>query len=222
LNRDRFDETLARWPRDAARRRLDLGEGSLAVLILGTVCDRKGQSDLIEAFAHMDDESARRVTCFIVGDRPGAYSERLHAARLSLGEPLSSRIRIIPETSDVALYYSAADLFVCSSRIESYPRVILEAMASGLPIITTPVFGIREQVQENINALFYPPGNSHALAEAIRRLLQDSNLRSRMARNSHFVLAALDDYETMASTYGRIFLEAWLSGRPRPCVASSE
>jgi hypothetical protein len=59
------------------------------------------------------------------------------------------------------------------------------------------------------------------LAEAIRRLLQDSNLRSRMARNSHFVLAALDDYETMASTYGRIFLEAWLSGRPRPCVASS-
>jgi GT2 family glycosyltransferase/glycosyltransferase involved in cell wall biosynthesis len=222
LDRDRFEATLARWPREAARRHLDLGEDSLAVLILGTVCDRKGQLDLIEALGHLDEGSALRVTGIIVGDRPGPYSERLHAARRSLGEPMRSRIRIIPETSDVAPYYSAADLFVCSSRIESFPRVILEAMAVGLPIITTPVFGIREQVQENINALFYPPGDSHALADAIRRLLRDPGLRSRMARSSPIVLGALDDYETMASSYGRIFLEAWLNGRPRSCVESSE
>jgi O-antigen biosynthesis protein len=95
-------------------------------------------------------------------------------------------------------------------------------MAAGLPIITTPVFGIREQVQENINALFYPPGDSRALAEAMRRLLHDTGLRTRMARNSQLVLAALNDYQTMAATYGRIFLEAWMSGGPRPCVESSE
>jgi GT2 family glycosyltransferase/glycosyltransferase involved in cell wall biosynthesis len=222
LNRERFAETLAQWPRETARRRLELDEDALAVLILGTVCDRKGQLDVIESLGHLAAESARRVTCFIVGDRPGAYSERLHAAHQSLGERLSSRIRIIAETPDVALYYSAADLFVCSSRIESFPRVILEAMAAGLPIITTPVFGIREQVQENINALFYPPGDSRALAEAMRRLLHDTGLRTRMARNSQLVLAALNDYQTMAATYGRIFLEAWMSGGPRPCVESSE
>ena len=221
LNRDRFQETLVRWPRDAARRHLDLREDSLAVVIVGTVCDRKGQLDLIEAFGDLGEEIADRIACFIVGDRPGPYSDRLHSAHRSLGEQMSSRVRIISETSDVALYYSAADLFVCSSRIESFPRVILEAMASGLPIITTPVFGIPEQVQENVNALFYPPGDRRALADAIRRLFGDSDLRSRMARNSRLVLRSLEDYETMAATYGRIFLEAWLSGRPRPCLEPS-
>ena len=112
-------------------------------------------------------------------------------------------------------------MFVCSSRTESFPRVILEAMAACLPIVTTPVFGIREQVRENVNALFYSPGDTRALADAIRRLRDDPDLRSRMARNSPIVLGALDDYETMAATYGRIFLEAWLSGRPRPCAESS-
>ena len=58
LNRDRFEATLARWPREAARRHLDLGEDSLAVLILGTVCDRKGQLDVIEALGHLDEGSA--------------------------------------------------------------------------------------------------------------------------------------------------------------------
>jgi GT2 family glycosyltransferase/glycosyltransferase involved in cell wall biosynthesis len=222
LNRDRFADALARWPREAARRRLDLGADTLAVLILGTVCERKGQLDLIQAFGHLDDGCTRWVTCLIVGDRPSPYSEQLHSARRDLGEPRGAGIRIIPETADAALYYAAADVFVCSSRIESFPRVILEAMASGLAIITTPVFGIREQVQENINALFYPPGDARALADAIRRLLHEPDLRSRMARSSPIVLGALDDYQTMASTYGRIFLEAWLSGRPRPCVESSE
>src|SRR5262249_20667156 len=145
LDRERFAATLARWPREAARRHLGLDDGSLAVLILGTVCDRKGQLDLIEALGHLDDERAGRVTGFIVADRPGPYSERRPTARRGLGEPAGSRIRIIPETSDVALYYSAADVFVCSSRIESFPRVILEAMAACLPIVTTPVFGVREQ-----------------------------------------------------------------------------
>jgi glycosyltransferase involved in cell wall biosynthesis len=222
LNRDRFAEAMARWPREAARRHLDLRADTLAVVIVGTVCERKGQLDLIQALGHLDEECARRVTCLIVGDRPSPYSERLHSARRDLGEPRGARIRIIPETADVAPYYSAADLFVCSSRIESFPRIILEAMASGLAIITTPVFGIREQVQENVNALFYPPGDARALADAIRRLLHQPDLRSRLARNSPMVLGTLDDYQAMASTYGRIFHEAWLSGRPRPCVESSE
>src|SRR5262249_9450291 len=152
LDRRRFEAALARWPREAARRHLGLDESALAVVIVGTVCDRKGQLDLIEAFGHLDDESESALTGFIVGDRPSHYSERLHVARRGLGESSGSRIRIIPETSDVGLYYSAADLFVCASRIESFPKVILEAMAAGLPIITTPVFGIREQVRENINA----------------------------------------------------------------------
>ncbi len=122
---------------------------------------------------------------------------------------------VVPETSSVGIYYSAADIFVCSSRLESYPRVILEAMAAGLPIVTTPVFGITEQVKEGVNAFLYEPGDTRRLAELIADLVTDAQARSSMGANSLSVLATLNDYERMVEQYATVFREAWLSGRPR-------
>ncbi|HST21658.1 MAG TPA: glycosyltransferase family 4 protein, partial [Blastocatellia bacterium] len=163
----------------------------------------------------IDEQSASKTKCFIVGDRPSAYSERLKSAVQDLPDSKRSRVVIVPETSDTALYYSAADLFVCTSRVESFPRVILEAMMAGLPIVTTPVYGIAEQVRENINALFYPPGDGAALADRIDRLVKDPRLRQKFAANSREVLDTLTDFEAMVGAYGKIFREAWLSGRSR-------
>jgi glycosyltransferase involved in cell wall biosynthesis len=59
-------------------------------------------------------------------------------------------------------------VFVCTSRIESFPRVVLEAMAYGLPVVSTRVFGIAEQVGENVNALLYDPGDASRLAAHLR------------------------------------------------------
>ena len=72
-------------------------------------------------------------------------------------------------------------MFCCTSRIESYPLVIMEAMAAGLPIITTPVFGIAEQVQPSVNALIYQPGDVAALARHLASLAEDEALRRSMA-----------------------------------------
>jgi GT2 family glycosyltransferase/glycosyltransferase involved in cell wall biosynthesis len=218
LDRGRMEEALTRWPRDQARAELGVPEEAVVALLLGTVCERKGQLDLVEALARLDDGCADRLYSLIVGDRPSAYSQQLHEARGALPGPRRARLRIVPETADTAFYYAAADLFVCASRIESFPRVILEAMAAGLPIVTTPVFGIPEQVRENINGLFYQPGDSAALAEALSRLVRDPPLRRRLADKSMSVLETINDYETMAAAYARILHEAWLSGGPRPCA----
>jgi len=222
LDRAKFMAILRRWPRELARTQLGLENNELMVLTVGTVCDRKGQIDLIEAIGHVDDHAAQKIRCFIVGDRPGDYSERLKATHQALPASKRSSINIIPETSDVALYYSAADVFVCTSRIESFPRVILEAMATGLPIVTTPVYGIVEQVQENINALFYEPGDAWGLADRLANLLDHPDLRHRLAESSKHVLDTLNDYDMMVSAYAGVFREAWLSGRARRCAASSE
>jgi len=119
------------------------------------------------------------------------------------------------ETPDPGLYYAASDVFVLSSRVESYPRVILEAMAAGLPIITTPVYGIAEQVRENVNALCYAPGDVQALADHLERLCREPRLRHTLADNSRHVLDTLNDFESMVAAYADVFREAWLSGRPR-------
>jgi glycosyltransferase involved in cell wall biosynthesis len=215
LDRQKFASALQKWPRQQARQELKIAEEELAILLLGTVCERKGQIDLVEALGPLSEEVAGRVRCFIVGDRPSEYSERLKSMLKALPGAKQSRVKIVEETSETALYYSAADLFVCTSRLESYPRVILEAMAAGLPIITTPVFGIVEQVQENINALFYRPGDSEALAERLETLVKEPRLRQKLAHNSQPVLDTLTDYEAMVKAYGEVFREAWLSGRSR-------
>jgi O-antigen biosynthesis protein len=156
-----------------------------------------------------------RMKVYVVGDREGLYSARLHEAREMLNAAARDRVVIVPETGDAALYYSAADLFVCTSRVESFPRVILEAMACGLPVVTTPINGIPEQVQEKVNAFFYPPGDTKSLAKAVKKLVADDGLRAKMARNSRYVIDTLTDYDTMVAAYGETFREAWLSGGPR-------
>jgi GT2 family glycosyltransferase len=215
LDKERFAASLETRPRERARKELGAAEDEIAFLTLGTVCERKGQIDLVEAVKRMGGRFTNRLRCFIVGDRPNEYSEKLKSALHSLPISKQSRVEIVPETPDAALYYSAADVFVCTSRVESFPRVILEAMAAGLPIITTPVYGIREQVQENVNALFFQPGDADALADKMTRLIADPSLRQNLARNSRLVLDMLTDFEAMTKAYGKVFREAWLSGRSR-------
>lgn len=215
LDESGFHSRLGNWPREVAREKLNIPRDAITVLLLGTVCERKGQIDLIEAIARLD---ARQLRCFIVGDRENDYSKRLHSIYEGLPPTHQKHIAIVPETAETALYYSSADIFVCTSRIESYPRVILEAMSCGLPIITTPVFGVREQVQQNINALFYEPGDTRALSESIMKLATDQEFRLELAGNSRLVLNTLTNYEEMVNAYAKIFRGAWLSGMTRTCA----
>jgi len=103
------------------------------------------------------------------------------------------------------------EYYVCTSRIESYPRVTLEAMYYGLPLVTTPVFGITEQVREGINAFFYEPGNPRELAQALTEIVSDKATLQRMGNNSSLVLQTLTDHDAMINAYGELFREAFLS-----------
>lgn len=212
LNMDRLNQVRGDMTREKARAKLGIADGEVVLLLLGTVCSRKGQKDLVMAANAVQPENAKRMRCFIVGDRPNLYSDEMAALRETLPEDLKARVTIVPETPETALYYSAADAFVCTSRVESYPRVILEAMAYHLPIITTPVFGITEQVIEKVNALFYQPGDVRQLALAIDEMIGDDNARVRMAENSKHVLRLLNRFEDMSQAYAEVFREAWLNG----------
>ena len=88
-------------------------------------------------------------------------------------------------------------------------------MAAELPIVTTPVFGISEQVRPDVNAIVFEPGDVTALARALVHLLEDGDERKRLAANSPRVLETLTNYESMVAAYGDLFREAWLTGGPR-------
>src|SRR5205085_3625722 len=99
---------------------------------------------------------------------------------------LRERIVVVAETTGLAdrgrvlLGYAAADVFVFTSRIESYPRVINEAMFSGLPIVTTPCFGVLEQVEPDQSARFYDMGASEKLKTILQELICDPGMREAL------------------------------------------
>jgi glycosyltransferase involved in cell wall biosynthesis len=130
---------------------------------------------------------------------------------------------------DPFLYYRAADVALCTSRVESAPRVLTEAMACGLPIVTTPVFGIPEMVRENVNALFYGPGHTEHLALQLERLISDDKLRNDMAAKSKQVLRSQPGFAEMLDAYRACLRQAaglstsqFLNPHATFCVPTSE
>lgn len=146
------------------------------------------------------------------------YSRKLANLADKLPPDRRDRFVLVPETGETAAFWQAADVFCCSSRLESYPLVILEAMAVGLPIITTPVFGIAEQVQPSVNALIYKPGDISTLTRHLASLAEDESLRRSLAENSPHVLRSLPDDVRMNELYRRTIRAAAESSPIYPAV----
>ena len=208
---------MGRIDRSRARRELHLEEGDLCVLLMGTVCERKGQKDLLDAFAALPSTVAGRMKCLVVGARKTlAYSRKLEELARRLPEDRRERFVVVPETGETSAYWQAADVFCCTSRVESYPLVTMEAMAAGLPIVTTPVFGIAEQVRPSVNALIYQPGDIATLARHLASMANDETMRRSMAEGSRRVLESLPDDAPMNELYRRTIRAAAESARWSP------
>jgi len=188
------------------------------IISVGTVCERKGQHTLVEAAAIL---ACERQDFFvqIIGLRAGVpYGEYLRG--LVQRYQLQPYLELVPETDRIWPYFRAADVFVCTSHIETFSRAILEAEAFALPIVSTPVFGVPEQVFWNFNALEFPFGDAKALARQLRRVLDDEPLRARMAESSRAAIEVHLNAEEMLDRYGAVILSAARTGprcqRPLP------
>lgn len=213
LNRNGLDTnkmiaSFAGLHRAELRAELGIADGACLFTCVGTICDRKGQIDLVRAFAKLPPDKARRAAVALIGDRPSDYSTQLHAEVAALPAVIRDRIAILGETSQARSYLVGSDVFVCSSRVESYPRVTLEAMAAGLPIITTGVWGITEQVRADYNALIYEPGQFEVLAAHMAKMIDNSELRETFASRAIPVFESLPDFDFMRDRYADLIDQA--------------
>lgn len=170
------------------------GDGRTVLLTVGGIEPRKGSMELIEALAMVHDQVARPPLLVIVGghsfqDHQGYRDQVLaRAERLSLTE----HIRVLGTVSDTELasWYHAADAFVFPSVKEGFGLAILEAMAAGLPVITSDIPVFREFLHDGVGALLTPVGDAAALAAVIRRVVTDAELRSSLSAFGPGVAAA--------------------------------
>ena len=149
-----------------------------AVLFLGRLGQKKGTVDLIRAFESV-------VRCF-----PGAIlylagdgdAEGTRAQAAALGIEQNIRILGWVRGEKKSELMSRASIFVLPSYFEGLPMSVLEAMAWGIPVVTTRVGGIPFAVTHEVEGLLIRPGDTEALAGALVRLLGDPELRSAMGR----------------------------------------
>jgi hypothetical protein len=153
---------------------------------IGRLVPFKGFDDLIDACAEL---ARRRIDfiCDIIGDGP--LRETLQAKIEQLD--LSSRVNLLGSLSQGAVLekLQAADIFALASTTDAqgatdvFPTVILEAMASARPVVSTRLAGIPELVVDRQTGMLAPPGDSTALAQALEQLLRDPELRLRFGHS---------------------------------------
>jgi GT2 family glycosyltransferase len=186
----------------------------LAVTVLGTVCPRKGQLDFVRAAAELLRAGRRGVRFYVVGCRESElltpYLDRMRA----VAAEFPNDIELVPETDRPYAYLRASDVAVCSSYNESFPRVTQEALAFRLPLVTTPVYGIQEQVAHPVSALCYEPGDVPLLAAHLGRLMDGPAQRRRLGEAGRAALETLPPYEEAMDRYEELLLGAYLAGGP--------
>jgi len=169
---------LARYaPADRAQAKLRLGldPAQACIGIVATLRSWKGHRYLVEAFAGLESKNLRLL---MVGDGPGGDNLREQVARLGL----EARVLMPGNQSDVTPWLQALDVFALPSYAnEGVPQALMQAMAVGVPVVSTPVGSIDELVRHEETGLMVPPRDAQALGAAIARLLGEHAFAAQLA-----------------------------------------
>jgi glycosyltransferase involved in cell wall biosynthesis len=179
------------------------------LLTVGSIVPRKGYDVLVQALEMDAREHDADWSLNIVGaiDRSSATVEALRAQVRQSG--LGDRIQITGPKSRAELdgLYDSADIFVLASHYEGYGMVLAEALACGLPIVTTTGGAAAETAPDDA-ALKVPPGDARALQKALRRLIDDVSLRKTLADAAWSAGQKLPRWSDTAARIAEVLKEA--------------
>lgn len=205
--------------RAVLRGRLGLAPTDLVVGTVGSLVPVKRHNLLLDAFAAISAETPG-LRLLIVGEGPMRDTLWERAAAMGLQE----RVRFLGHRDDVHQILPALDMYVCTSDSEGQSNALLEALASGLPVVSTDVGDHAAILRSSQAGLVVPIGDADALTLALRQLIADESLRrslgekARRAANGH-------DLPTMAANYQAYYRSLVPNGwhlanaKPRAVVA---
>jgi glycosyltransferase involved in cell wall biosynthesis len=185
--------------RKAARAALRLASEGPLIGIVATLRSWKGHRHLLEAFAALERADARLV---IVGDGP----QRAALEALALDLSIAGRVVFAGHQADVAPWMQALDLLCLPSYAnEGVPQALMQAMACGLPVVTTPVGSIEEIVTHGSTGVLVPPGDPARLRAAIAELLADPARREALGTAAHAAALARFGEDRMVDRMLEVF-----------------
>jgi glycosyltransferase involved in cell wall biosynthesis len=188
---------------EIGRVRRKYGLKGITIMFAGTVTPRKGVLQLIRAGEIL--KLGKDALFLIVGnlnlDRE--YSQKVMEYAKSKG--VNAKFTGFVPYGDLKALYSACDIFVLPSFEEGQPLVLLEAMASGKPLIGSNVGGIPMQIRDGWNGFLVELGNEKQLAEKIKYLIENEKEKIRMGKNSRKLAKEEFDWKVVAESYLKLY-----------------
>jgi glycosyltransferase involved in cell wall biosynthesis len=172
------------------------------ILFVGRLADVKGVPLLLEAFVRIRARYPK-AKLTLVGDGPERSS--LQARAMALGLDNAVEFLGYCTQQEVAEQMNMADFLVLPSFAEGLPVVLMEALASGIPVIATSVAGVSELVHDGKTGLLVPSGDIEGLEEALDRLLGDPDLCWKLGKAGRLVVRELHDVEREAGKLLSLF-----------------
>jgi L-malate glycosyltransferase len=185
------------------------------IVTVANLRQEKAHEVLVEA-ASIVLRRCPEVEFVIAGNGP----RRRELEMLARTRGLESHVRFAGHVEDVPALLASSDLFVLPSRSEAFPNSVLEAMATGLPLVATRVGGIVELVQNQRTGVLVPPDDARALGHAILDLIQWRSHAIRLGRAARAEVEARYSWERMISSFERLYVEQLGTHAPVRLAAS--
>jgi sugar transferase (PEP-CTERM/EpsH1 system associated) len=194
--------SIAAERRAELRREFGAASGDFVFLQVARLDSIKYHATALEAFSRAVKQ-APHARLVLVGDGPErpAIERQIHERRLA------ASVRMVGQRGDVPQLLAAADAFLLTSLSEGVPVTIIEAMAAGLPVVSTSVGGVPEIIDNGDTGLLAPAKDASALAAAIVRLVHDVELRGRLADRGRERVASRFSEEQMMQSYDRLYTD---------------
>ncbi len=193
-------ERLPREKSEAVRELLGIRKSSSVITAISEITERKGIDLLLQAFDLLIQKKLQ-AQLLIIGEGP--LRRQLQKQYRHLEE--SHDIHFLGYQKDVRSYLSISDLFVLPSLGEELPLSILEAMASGVPVIATDVGGIPELIKHGESGWLVKPGEAHELTSALSYLMDDKRVARRLADNALHLVEAKFTLSAMVNQTEEIY-----------------
>jgi len=170
-----------------------------SLLFVGSWIPRKGTQEFVRAFAELR-RSRPDLRASVLGS-----GLSVEAVRKDFPAADRESVSVVPSVSreELPALLARDQIFVLPSHFEGMPLTLLEAMAAGLPCVTTNTCGMREVIQNDSNGLLVPPGNIGALCVAVSRMLDSSSDRTRLGRQGRGTAERLT-WESVAEAWERL------------------
>ncbi len=197
------------------RRSLGIAEDEIFILTTGRYHKKKGFEYIPAAARHLFDKGFK-IRWFVVGTKVNKLAPFIEEQKMQrvvmlkdgigLSKAVVQNDRVSLPSQELIDMYKAADVYVAPSLVETFGIVLIEAMAAGVPVVTTDAPGCRDVVTDEKTGLFAETADSISLATCIERLIHDRDLREKIKENAYRYVQQFD-WSMVADKYENLYLK---------------